>query len=713
MPLDAYSLCPGGTGKKLKFCCTDLTADLQKIERMIEGEQYMACLKQLERLEETTPGRACLLSTKTLVLRLLGHTQEAAATAAAFLQQHPDNPIALAETALTAALGNEERAGVESLSKAISAGNDTVQGRVYEAMGVVARRLAAQGHMMASRALCLVQLALRRDDQRAMSLLVQLNSSAEVPLLMKEDRTLQQCADDAPFKDAFQEAAALADRARWLDAASRFEALAEQHPDESTIWRNLSLLRAWLADVPGCVAALEKFASLDVPLEDAAEAEALARILSDDPFGDAMDVVAVRYDVEDADALFETLCGAPRAAQSRRPPGVFDGEGPPPRAVFFLSDRPMPQPQQEPSIDSIPRILCEAELFDRQTDRPARLELPSLVSTDSAEVKALLVELAGEQLGSEPQEELVGQVSATRELLMRTWRLPPGRTNEFFRELTSTHVEESLLETWPERPLGMLDGKSPAEAASDGQDLRVKLSAAVILVDTLVQETRTRFDCNRLRRRLGLLELGPIDPRQTPVEEIPLLRLDRVEVENLSNEDLLRCYYRAATFGAQQALIRFARAVIERPDLGRREARLHAYQQLARLADSSEESLRLVDEGREETKAAGQSCASWDLFELSLRFGLADGAEASRLLNHLHNHHWHEPGVPDAVTDMLIEVGLLRPDGSPAADPAAAAGQQPGIVVPGQAGAEPGKLWTPESQQPAGQKGKLWTPGMD
>ena len=50
MPIDAYSPCPCGSGKKIKFCCKDLLGDLQKIERMLEGEQYMACLAHIERL---------------------------------------------------------------------------------------------------------------------------------------------------------------------------------------------------------------------------------------------------------------------------------------------------------------------------------------------------------------------------------------------------------------------------------------------------------------------------------------------------------------------------------------------------------------------------------------------------------------------------------------------------------------------------------------
>jgi hypothetical protein len=55
---------------------------------------------------------------------------------------------------------------------------------------------------------------------------------------------------------------------------------------------------------------------------------------------------------------------------------------------------------------------------------------------------------------------------------------------------------------------------------------------------------------------------------------------------------------------------------------------------------------------------------------------------------------------------MLIDVGLLRPDGSPAIGPDM--GGEPAMPS---AAPESGGLWTPDSDEPgAGGGGKLWTP---
>ena len=55
MTIDRYTPCPGGTGKKIKFCCQDLLHELEGVHRMLEGDQRLACLEHVEKL--FGPGR--------------------------------------------------------------------------------------------------------------------------------------------------------------------------------------------------------------------------------------------------------------------------------------------------------------------------------------------------------------------------------------------------------------------------------------------------------------------------------------------------------------------------------------------------------------------------------------------------------------------------------------------------------------------------------
>ena len=89
---------------------------------------------------------------------------------------------------------------------------------------------------------------------------------------------------------------------------------------------------------------------------------------------------------------------------------------------------------------------------------------------------------------------------------------------------------------------------------------------------------------------------------------------------------------------------------------------------------------------------------------MSFCIGLRDGEAVTRLIQHIDKQHKREPEAIQACVHMLMEAGLIRPDGTPVqADEESppAAGESPA--------AEPGKLWTPDSNQPA-TAGKIWTP---
>jgi hypothetical protein len=178
--------------------------------------------------------------------------------------------------------------------------------------------------------------------------------------------------------------------------------------------------------------------------------------------------------------------------------------------------------------------------------------------------------------------------------------------------------------------------------------------------------------------------------------------LERLEVEPLDDEQLALVFHRAAMFHALDAAQKFATAIVARPSFATRPERVEAYRVLVESARSVGEGLKAIEDARREALEAKQSCAVWDLMELSLRFGQGNANEAMRLMQHIETRHIKEPGVAQSLTRMLINAGLLNPDGSPVAMPPGAE------AVP--AAAEQSKLWTPGGET-AGSGGKLWTPG--
>ena len=133
---------------------------------------------------------------------------------------------------------------------------------------------------------------------------------------------------------------------------------------------------------------------------------------------------------------------------------------------------------------------------------------------------------------------------------------------------------------------------------------------------------------------------------------------------------------------------------------------------LIRMSEDSDQALDYIEQGRQATRAAGESCADWDIMELTYRVDRADADGVSRLLGHIQREHIQEPGVAETLTRFLMAIGAINPDGSPNF-PGGAMGPGEMGGMPGEPAPEPEGLWTPDSQKPAAEKPGIWTPGMD
>lgn len=714
MPLDSYSLCPGGTGKRIKFCCKDLLPQLQDLERMIEGDQNTAALQHVERVLADNPDRACLLALHAMLLRTLDKTDQHRTTAELFVQKHPANPIAMAEQAMALAAQGKGQQAMESLQHAIAASADGISGRVYEAMDVLAHALLEQGHVVAGRALLLLQTAVNHEDSHPLEMVLQLNATPAVPLLLKDDTLLDVAPEGAAWKPDLDAAMEAVTRGQWLAAAQQLAALAQRVPGEPAVWRNLATLRMWLADTQGATDALRKLAALPVPLEDAVEAETTALFMSPDPLCDEIDQLLVTCGIADPDKAQIALAGWTRAvAMPVDPATLRRDDQPPPKSVWFLLDRP-PISGGDGEIDphQIPQILCQGLLFGRQTDRVARFELVGLAATHRDRLQADLGEIFGDALAAAPESKVLGRISASRLILRLARYLPRGLSREQSERMVERLLDHAVLQQWPDHHIGLLEGRTPREAAADPNG-QIKILAAILVLEHWMEASGESFDFNRLRASLGLPTLGPIDPTREPVDRLPLARLPRVEVEKLTDEALLPAYHRVVAFRVLPAIAKYAQALVDRPQAGRPEERETAYRLLAQRARDPERALDYLDRGRKEAVAAGRSCAPFDLMELPVRLERGQAPELGHLVNHLQRVHIREPGVAEALTQFLVEIGAIRPDGTAAIPMRAAPGaeEQGGIVVPGGPGAEAGKIWTPDSETGGGAKsGKLWTP---
>ncbi len=238
---------------------------------------------------------------------------------------------------------------------------------------------------------------------------------------------------------------------------------------------NLATFRGWAADNPGCIDALRKYAALRAAetdgFEDAVEAEAMAMFLASDPLGDRLKMFNLVWTVKDVEKAQEAMLSAPRLRPLPFDPAQLgNAESPPPKAVYMLLDRPMPESADGLSVDNIPRLLGQALLFGRQTDREARLEVMGVAADEAPVVVALLREVAGEALAAQAKQEVVGEWSASQKLLRTAWQPPRGALPEQIRALVGAVPEgggfPSLARSEAgraRRPLAARRGRRPGQ----------------------------------------------------------------------------------------------------------------------------------------------------------------------------------------------------------------------------------------------------------
>ncbi|HEX4148113.1 MAG TPA: hypothetical protein VHY20_03960, partial [Pirellulales bacterium] len=424
MTIDPYAPCPGGLNKKIKFCCPDLVSELDKLERMLEGDQKHACLDHINQLEAKYPNRACLETTKALIQGELGMVQEAQQTIQQVLQSQPDNPVALAESAMLVASTQGGRAGIALLQKAMAASGREVSRSVGETFFGLAQVLLGEGHVLAARGHLMWLLRMAPDHREAMQLLLRILSAPSISPLFKTDKELAVAPPDVSWRAEFEAALQMAADGRWLDAAARFGALSERVVAAPELWRNLALVRSWVADDKGAAAALHRLATLAIPLDDAVEAEALALLLDGEAAEDTLDEMLGTYTINDFERVSAALAASKQTAQQPVPRNIDDGQ-PPPRAIYWLIDRPVPASAAGLTLDDMPQIIGHAGLYGRETDREARLET-SYLAIDREKIDALVMQLAPAAL-TPAGEEFSDRVPLLEHILSWRWR-PPDAT---------------------------------------------------------------------------------------------------------------------------------------------------------------------------------------------------------------------------------------------------------------------------------------------
>lgn len=709
MAIDPYSLCPCGSGKKLKFCCSDLAADIEKITKLVAGEQPHAALKHVESLLAKQPDRASLLDIRAMIELSLNDLDAAEKTLKHFLAVEPQNPSAHAQWALLAASRNEVVDAVSRLQDALELTNNDMPQRVFEAIGAVGHALLLDGDMIAARAHLLLYAGVAPEgDNRALELLLRLNLQGGLPLLLRDNLMLMECPPQfaTATKNIFEEGLRLARRGQWRRAEVQFANIVNEANPDPAVTYNLALMRGWLGNEAGFADGLHHFARLNsVPLDEAVEAEALAQLVDPNFEEPILASVRLTYPILNEDAVSERLASDKRIERYELDPETLEeDEITRPRSTHILLDRPIPKTGVDLKLDEAPNVLAFISVYGKRTDREARVEVTTDRGDGFANVEKLIGEVLGDAIGPHGDEEVVAEKSASEEALSWRWRLPNDTPPALRRKLLAERRRKAIVEDWVAAPRAGLDGLSPRDAASRA-DLKIQLLASILIVEQAAVDPDEQAMFQELRDTLGVPRAEAVDPSTVNWERIPITRLPRLDLAQVPEDRLMQLFNRASMSGAAVASLALAHELVNRETPGVDLAPV--YRQLIRSEPDPDRALQWTAKAKEWAAKANKLAGEWALLELEVQIERGDPIGVQETLNDLRANHLNEPGIAEATYRLLYTAGLLTPRGLPA-------GAGGGLEAAPAASAN--RLWTPDQGAPAaapaagGGKSAIWTP---
>ncbi len=720
MAIDSYSPCPCGSGKKLKFCCSDLAGDLEKVQKMVAGDQPHAALKHVEKLLGKQPQRASLLDLQAS-LQLSMHDFDAArSTIGDFLEAHPLSATANAQAAILLAAMEQAHKSIGPLQNALEQLDQEMPLRVLEAVGAVGQSLLMQGDLTAARSHLLLYAAIAPEgDNRALELLLRMNLQAGLPLLMRESWRLLDCPAEVEWQAKFQQGADFSARGLWRQAEAIFAQLREEVGAVPEVVYNLALLRGWLGDSARYAAGLHEYAQLEVSEEQAIEAEALAQIVNPDLEDPQLETVKLTYELADVEAVSERLVSDKRVEDyALDPQDLSDETIDRPRSTHVLLDRATPETGVDLERGDIPHVMAFLSLYGKRTDREAMLEVTTDRGEGLARVQKLLGEVTGDALGAAAGalgaatgEEVVAKKSISEESLSWRWRLPDDTPPDHRRKLLAEQRHEAILEDWSNAPRAALQNKSPLEAV-DQPDLRIALLASALIIEQAAVDPAELPLFETLREKLNLPQNEKIDPTDLDLEQVPLVRVPRFDFSKLPEDRLAKLLDRTGLMGANFAALIVAKEIVSRPELDEGSDRTAAYRQLIRLEPDTKQARQWSVEARAWSEKNGKSCAEWALMELELAIQQGEASEVQHALGEIRTSHLQEPGIAEATYRLLYSAGLVAPP-----DAQGGGTPMPLEAAPVGTAAGGGGAWTPEGDAPASEastggekKSVIWTP---
>jgi SEC-C motif len=720
MPIDVYDACPCGSGKKFKFCCHRAADEIDKVAKLLENHQPRAALQIVERAEKQWPDIPWPRIAAALILLEDGEPEAARPRLLAILTDQPDHTYALALFATAEFSIHGFDAARPPIYRALQKSAEAAPGVVAGLALGIAAEMYGEGHALATRQHLALALRLLREraQQDIFVRMLQFDSNQEIDYPLRSVHELAECSAEGERGRELRKAYALAHLGCFGPAARVFARVAEEESQNAALWQNVGLCRAWDGDDRGAAKALHQAARLvDGDFEAAVELETLAQLLDLASEADQVRVLSVEYRLESVSRLLTNLEKHNQLARVQVQPSE-DPETQPPAGVFRITDRPKLErlPAGAGPAD-LPRIIGQLTVYDADPEGDEPMPSAWLTCIEGADLeesrRVFESAAAGLARAGTNQDSVLQVQTLPRELHAFQWQglFPAGTPAIERRRIEDENWRRLIDEVWSHQAIAALNGTAPQEAALNPA-LRLALAGAIYVLDAYAERSAFSIDVPALRERFGLERPRPFEvTAETPLGNISVMRMNRLPVEMLSDEQLVYTYNRALLIHYGRFLYVVLKELVSRPACHERIDLNRAYLTLVDLARTRfdrQEAFRWLDEGRQFARRqdkAFELTLQWDMRELLLRLDDPSDAAIAPLAERIKAEYGTKlPNIRQYVESLLY---LHSAGPLPDSMPDVAAAESPGVP-------EPGRLWTPADVAggTASEK-KLWIPGRD
>lgn len=698
--IDLYEPCICGSGKKLKFCkcgAVDHIPDLDKILRLVGGEQELAALDRINSLLAKLPNASWLLALKAELLLTMDEPASFSETAQRFLKLKPDNPLALIYQSVS--LGFQS-GPLEQQARSLLAGL-AESGSSLPSTAVIAIQLIVQRIVGTQSPALLGIWGEMHDKFLGNSEIPSVSADPSIHLICKSASEVLAYPDDAPWAERLNEVYALGSSFRYEQAEKKLHSILRDYPNQPS---PLSyLLRAQLAQL-NLADAIVTCRKLAEHSELSSQQRAFFRVLQWEleVTPTLMDSWSHYGEIEVNDDLMQTLTDLEETQivddeRSRRLFASLVQDEVPAKEVFQLLQN---QTTEAGTMRTSAGMLA---IFGKQTDKPARA---LLMAPDFAPNRPLLEKIQSILNFSRPLDGAADIPQSYVSFLTRNRFYESDRPWVGLEDFGHILVDEFL-----NLPLKTLSGKSPLQAAEEPQMLDL-LRAAVWHLEGCQSICVPQSAIFEIYNRLGLQRFEPINQPETDNTKIQLsnlMDLLRIDPDKLAEPELVGLGQLCNRKGAHRMQLRIAELILSGDESKKRSqtGRLFAMSSMLNLNPDLEIKLSYMNEVIEISGALGRPIGQLALSRSGLLAGLGREEEGRTALLDAYRKYPNDPELAAFFEGMMRRGESAAPNSSEAVltqrmlqtAPQRTGARETGssLVLPGEASATPSesKLWLP------------------